>query len=373
MIKVCHLSSGHSTNSVRILHKECCSLLNEGYHVSYVALENKNVPRTQVKIITITKPKSRWHRFLISTHQVYKQAIQVNAHCYHIHDPEMIPYALKLKKRGKKIIYDVHEDLPRQMLVKTWIPMVVRGLLAKCVEKFENIAAKKFHAVVCATETIQERFAKFHPQVVLVCNYPILDEKKLVEKSDITKSANTVCYVGAVTKARGITEMIQAIDMADARFDLAGKFDSKELRKNVMNMSGWKKTNYMGFLGREEVMKVLGGSCAGFVVLHPQGQHADSLPVKMFEYMLVGLPVIASDFPLWKKIVDEHHCGICVNPLDVREIARAIKWIIEHPEEAHQMGQNGQRAVLAKYNWANEEKALISLYDKLFKQEQITE
>jgi glycosyltransferase involved in cell wall biosynthesis len=85
----------------------------------------------------------------------------------------------------------------------------------------------------------------------------------------------------------------------------------------------------------------------------------------MFEYMSAGLPVIASNFPLWKEIVEGNKCGICVDPMDPKAIASAIQWMIDHPEEAEEMGKNGRRAVETKYNWANESKKLVGLYQRL--------
>jgi len=81
--------------------------------------------------------------------------------------------------------------------------------------------------------------------------------------------------------------------------------------------------------------------------------------------MGVGLPVIVSDFPELKKIVEGNRCGICVNPLEPKEIAKAVEYLIEHPEEAKEMGENGRKAVLEKYNWENESKKLLKVYETL--------
>ena len=81
--------------------------------------------------------------------------------------------------------------------------------------------------------------------------------------------------------------------------------------------------------------------------------------------MATGLPVIASDFPLWKQIIEENKCGLCVDPLDPKAIAEAIDYLVMHPAEAARMGRNGQMAVKTQYNWAVEEQKLLDLYKSL--------
>ena len=81
--------------------------------------------------------------------------------------------------------------------------------------------------------------------------------------------------------------------------------------------------------------------------------------------MAMGLPVIASNFPLYREIAEGAKCGICVDPLNPEEIAGAIRCIIEHPAEAEQMGKNGRKVVEERYNWGMEEKKLLYLYQEL--------
>ena len=121
----------------------------------------------------------------------------------------------------------------------------------------------------------------------------------------------------------------------------------------------------LGFVNRKGVRATLARSMAGLVLLHPIINYIDALPRKMFEYMSAGIPVIASNFPLWKEIVEGNQCGLTVNPLSPEKIVRAIEHLITHPEKARRMGKNGQRAVLAKYNWKQENAKLLGLYKKL--------
>jgi glycosyltransferase involved in cell wall biosynthesis len=81
--------------------------------------------------------------------------------------------------------------------------------------------------------------------------------------------------------------------------------------------------------------------------------------------MSAGLPVIASDYPRWREIVDDAGCGLLVDPTDPAAIAAAMQWILDHPEEAEAMGERGRRAILDRYSWDREADKLIELYATL--------
>lgn len=151
----------------------------------------------------------------------------------------------------------------------------------------------------------------------------------------------------------------------NTRLTIAGSYSEANLEQEVMQSIGWNNVDSLGWQNRVGIQDILNGSVAGLVTLHPIINYLDALPVKMFEYMAAGIPVIASDIPLWKQIIDENQCGVCVNPFDSKEIAQAINSLVENPENAEKMGYNGQQAVLQKYNWSIEEQKLITLYRKL--------
>ena len=109
----------------------------------------------------------------------------------------------------------------------------------------------------------------------------------------------------------------------------------------------------------------MGYSKAGLVTFLPSPNHLDAQPNKMFEYMSAGMPIITSNFPLWAEIVKENGCGLCVDPLKPEQIAIAIEYINSNPKEADNMGKNGKKAVLEKYNWGVEEVKLVNLYSRL--------
>jgi glycosyltransferase involved in cell wall biosynthesis len=104
---------------------------------------------------------------------------------------------------------------------------------------------------------------------------------------------------------------------------------------------------------------------AGLAIFPPSPHYVNKELTKFFEYMAAGIPIIASNFPVWKNLIEGNECGICVDPLNPQEIANAIQYLIEHPDMTRQMGEKGRKAVLEKYNWETESKKLLQLYEQL--------
>tara|TARA_Y100000589_G_scaffold136859_1_gene130959 strand:- start:69621 stop:70730 length:1110 start_codon:yes stop_codon:yes gene_type:complete len=366
-MKICHLTSVHKYNDIRIFVKECSSLAKR-YDVSLVCVNGVNETINNVKIVNVpVNYTGRLQRFTKAVDAVYQKALEVNAEIYHLHDPELLRIAPKLKKKGKKVIYDAHEDLPRQLLSKPYLNKNVAKFLSKMVEWYENKVAKKLDGIITATPHIKERFLKINPNTENINNYPLLEELNLSENQNPFSERKNICYVGGITEIRGIKEMVNALQLTenDVCLDLAGAFSPESLFEQVKILPGWKKVKFHGFVDRKQVAKILSDSFAGLLVLHPTVNHVDSLPIKMFEYMLFGLPVIASDFPLWREIIEKNKCGICVNPLDVEQIANAIDYLFTHPDEAKKMGERGKKLVMENYNWKKEEIKLLNFYEKI--------
>ncbi|WP_418501865.1 glycosyltransferase family 4 protein [Flagellimonas sp.] len=364
-VKVCHLTSVHNRRDTRIFIKECKSLQAHGYEVYLIVADGQGdeVDRG-IRIIDIGRPKGRLNRILGTTKKVYHEALKVDADVYHFHDPELIFTGSKLLKKGKKVIYDVHEDVPRQIMTKPYIhPFLTKGI-SYFFEKIENWKSKRFDFIITSTAHIQERFLKINNNTKAIHNFPFLQEFAEIQVNWADRR-DVVCYVGGISKVRGNYENVEALSYIKRKMLLAGVFLPETYKQDLMNSAGWEYVEFLGFLDREGIQDVLSKSKAGLVTLHPTINYLDSLPVKMFEYMAAGIPVIASDFDLWKSIIEKENCGICVDPLNVEEIAKAIDRILADNKSASEMGQNGKNAVMKKYNWETEKYNLLTIYDKL--------
>jgi glycosyltransferase involved in cell wall biosynthesis len=350
---------------VRIFLKEACSLQTVGFNVTLLVADGLgNSEIYGVKVVDAGKfYGGRIKRFYQNPKRILKSLKDIDCEIYHFHDPELIPVGLRLIRKGKKVIYDAHEDLPQQTMSKEYIPVFFRKIVAIGIRMYENYASRKFSAILTATPFIRQRFEKLNANRIDINNYPLYDEinKSLQEK----KRDGGVIYIGQISEARGIFPLLEALSNGNYKLKLAGIFENDKLKINVMQHLNWHKVEYLGQISRKELYEELMTSSVGVATFLPEPNHIHSQPNKMFEYMSAGIPVVASNFPLWKEIIEGNRCGICVDPMNPKAIADAINYLLINLDKAEEMGKNGQKAVINKYNWESEKKKLLGLYEKL--------
>lgn len=363
---ICHITSVHTRYDIRIFVKECISLVQNDFSVSLIVADSRgDESKDGINIFDVSKPSGRLKRVLITSRRIYKKLLELKPDVIHFHDPELMLIGVKLAKKGYKVIYDVHEDLPKQVLNKAWIPSFMRHFISKAVTQLEKKCCTKLSGIVAATPIIAKRFSKYNNNVTVVCNYPLLKELANIS-INWSDREDSLCYIGSISKTRGIEPLVRSLEISKLKLELAGMFSGDMSLSTIHQLPGHEYVNYNEVLNRKEIVGLLSKVKIGVVTLLPTPSYVESLPIKLFEYMLAGIPVVASDFKLWHDIIPFHKCGVLVDPNDPMEVATACNMLLNNQELAQQMGENGKKAVLEHYNWEVQSKHLVNFYDKLF-------
>lgn len=363
MTKICHMTSAHPPEDVRIFSKECVSLAKAGYDV-YLVEPGESCEKDGVHIVGVGQPSGgRLSRMTSFSKKVYRAALALDAELYHVHDPELLPYALRLKKRGKKVIFDSHEDVPADILEKYWISEPVRKFVSLFYARWEKHQLARLDGVISVTPHICDRLRKINPNTEMVTNYPIPEENLPAPKFQNRK----IIFPGLVSRLWCLDTVIRAIEPIDgAVLELRSGDPEGDYLKTLKALPGWEKVNFPGKISHSEVMHLMTECSCGVALVQycpNTGWKTGTLGnTKIFEYMMAGIPVVCTDFVLWKEIADGRHCGICVNPEDVEQVRQAIRFLLDNPEEARRMGENGRRAVQEQYNWKTQEENLLRFY-----------
>ena len=383
-IRICHFSTVHRGVEIRIVRKELASLAAAGYDAHAVIAATPEEVAEAAKLGVTIHPlqerpgAGRVSRMTRKMYDAWSQCRAVDAQLYHFHDPELIPLGLLLKLSGRKVVIDVHEDLANQILTKHWIPAPIRKVVSRLARGMERIAARRLDGTVVAASKLGPFFEDVARRLMVVHNYPLLselaspptEEEANLPLSELVKKlppATHVAYVGGISRIRGIYEAVAAVEKADVGLVLAGTFKTKAERDQAAAMSGWPRVDELGWVARDGIRAALQRSFAGLCTLHPTPNHVSAEPIKLLEYMAAGIPSIVSDIPDWVEFVEKHDIGLCVDPMDVDAIAKAIVTLRDDPERRAQMGRNGQKAVMEQYNWNTQAKRLEALYEEILK------
>ena len=362
------MTTVHSPFDNRIFHKECRTLVDAGYAVSLIAQHEKDEIVDGIKIIALLPERNRFHRMSILTLKAWRTAIKQKADIYHFHDPELIFIGILLKLMGKKVIYDIHEDYTTAILIREYLPKFIRKIMVTLMKAVEGIAEHSF-ALVLAERYYRERF----PGGITVLNYPLNSNvsPSRRESDDNSKNLLRLLYTGNLSKVRGALIYPKIInDIHDVEVHCIGKCSSV-LAKEMLGLAG-ENSARLHMVGvdqhvpYERILQAYSENwLCGLAFFYDHPQNVNKELTKIFEYMSAGIPVVASNFPVWKKLIEENGCGICVDPFNQKEIANAIKYLIENQDERRKFGGNGRRLVLEKYNWDSESKKLLKLYEEI--------
>ncbi len=353
-MKICVATDVHRADDQRI-NKEIKSLKKIA---DVVFISPRGKPAVEVSHVEIDKPDSRIVRFLKSPKQIYREVLRIKPDFFHFHDPELIPIGVRLSRKGIKVVYDVHENYPAVILTKSYIPRWLRKIVSVIFEKYENSAVKRFYGVVVVTENMCERFSKY-TRCVMVPNYPDIDMFRGIDKAKRNDGKVRFVYVGSIDEDRAIFEMVEAFKLLrsernDVELQLVGPIYSSKLRNylNSCNIGGF---TYHPPVPHRKALEMISHSDVGMLVIHRNRSKEISSPVKMFEYLFYDLPIVASNFEYWKKILNER-CAVFVEPEDINSIYEGMKKAID------MIGKTNCQEIVKKYSWEVCERELLKIY-----------
>lgn len=368
MAKVVHVTSVHPALDNRILFKECRSLARAGHEVVLIAPHDADEVVDGVRIRAFPRAHGRLARMTRGVRAALRLCREERADVVHAHDPELMPGLARLARDGAKVVFDMHENVVADIRTKPWLPSWARGAIADAVGRGMRVWLRD--ACVVFAESSYPRDYPWITRGTTVLNLPRLDELLAIRAP--RSAAFRVAYVGSITAQRGSLTTIEALGLLrargiDAGFDLVGLVDqahADEIRAAAVR-AGVADVVLHGYLPPGPAYAIAARCSVGLAVLDDDPNLRDSYPTKLFEYMALGLPVIVSDFPLWRDVVDAAGCGVCVPPGDASALADALELLARAPEAARRMGDRGREAAIARYRWETEEEKLLRLYEEL--------
>ena len=391
--KIAQLSSHHNILDNRIFYRECRSLAAAGYDVVLVAQHDQDEVRDGIRILAVPRYRSRLERVTLTAFRVVHRAWRERPAVFHLHDPELIPWGLLLRLLGRRVIFDVHEDFTQAADVRNWLPDAARPLVARLSDVSAWLARKTL-AIVIAERYYERRF----PGATKVLNYPHLERSAALQaierRADARPKRVRLLYVGNVTRSRGaliyaeLAERLPGVEIlisgaCDPAVAAEIEQQSGDATIGIVAADGgisWKKRSSrpaddvstiildgVGFyVPPESMLPAFRQEWTAGIAIFPYSEHYyEKELTKFFEYMAAGLPVVLSNFPNWRALVEGPNAGIAVDPADWDGITAAIRRLHENPDEAVSMGLAGRRAVQHMFNWQSQADNLVALYARL--------
>lgn len=387
---VCHISY-HAPFDDRIYWKMLLALKQSGYEVSHIAIVDKDddyYTKEGIRIITIKNRKLSKNIYLnkllqlISkksiTVKILEYASNIRAHIYQYHDLQINAITKKLKKLSHKpkVIYDAREAhfmLWKENKYPNIFSYLFHKSLSFVIAKWELKKASYCDVIVTNDLFTLEYYSTKLPSVfcTTIFNYsyfiPDIDAQRKETKFDFI-------YSGGVTVNRGVREMILAIKAVRKNYPnvillIIGPFENEEL-KNEINLL-IRKFNLQGNIiiknpvPFSQIAQYYSMASIGLGLFQKTPNFVTSLPIKLFEYMAFGLPVIFCNYGPSAQIIKETNTGILVDPLDIDSVCDAMVKLLSDKKMYSQLSANGIKAVTEKYNWNKEKEKFLTIYKQL--------
>ncbi|GAA3340791.1 glycosyltransferase family 4 protein [Curtobacterium pusillum] len=363
-LDIVHVSSAHPWVDNRVHLREAAAAAAAGYRVRLIAVESElTAPATGVDVVLIPR-RRRVRRMVLSTAQALLLALRSRARVVHLHDPELIWTIPVLRLAGRTVVYDAHEDLPDQVWGKDYLSHRQRAVFAALSHVLLRIAGTA-NRVVAATAWTGRRFPA--ARTLAIHNFPLARPEDASQR-DLEARPAVVAHVGLLSKDRGIDVISAVGDEAafpdDWRIEMVGSIDSATSTDRLRTAEANGRVRHRGVVGPMEARDLLLDARIGVVPFRRTPVTDQIFPTKLFEYLAAGLAVIATDVPLWRRLLEGVECVTFVPADDPAAIAAAVRRYADDPELLRVHGAEARRAA-ERFTWAPEAARLVAMYDEL--------
>lgn len=369
--KVMVISSRHPWDDPRIFFREAKTLSGQ-YDVEVHAVADFNEGYfDNVKIVGLPA-RPHWTPamgYLILGWRAWRSSAKV----VHFHDPELLPLAMVLRYLGKRVIYDMHEDVYEDILEKKWIPRILRPLIARVYLLFQKLGDRVLSGIITVSDQHARYFCNRH--LTIVKNYPPPEvfsisgiDSKSFRSSDVLK----LIYVGTLNRTRGILQMLRSLEHLPESFsyhlDIVGEFNrEKDFESEVRSVTEALGDNvrFHGRLSFPAAVQMTEKSHVGLVCTQPTANDMTTTSLKLFEYMAAGVGIVVPNFPIWQKYTELYPPHVLVDSTDPEDIARGIIDLADALPRFEGSWKKARLNILRRYNWDTQGENLLNLYELL--------
>lgn len=371
-MKVVMLAPVHRYDDIRVFRKEAVTLAQAGHRVILYARTPDDEPRLESGVeVRPVRYRGRLQRFA-KLPGLGRAALRERAEIYHVHNPDTLPVAFWLRLRGRRVIYDSHEDFRTELLLRQWLPGLIRRPAAAAISRAEGLAGRLLAAVIVTQEQILRRI----PQAILIGNPPLVSPaaiaSTLADRDERSPGETvTLGYVGGISEDRGLSRMLELTaamnELRPTRLKLIGYPVNDDALQQAMQRPEWQFVDYLGELAQPDAFRQLATVDAGLILFADVASHRHIDPNKIYEYMAHGVPFVASDFPEWQSRLQSANAGIFVSERQSpAAAAAAVLAMLADPEQARELGRNGAEFVQQHYSWqSSAAPVLLGLYQRL--------
>ncbi len=388
---VCHISY-HNAFDDRIYWKELLSLKAAGYKTIHICVSDKNadyITAEGVQVIEIKRNTvfknlwlNRFYQIVFKNKGILKTILKVaknkSADIYHLHDLQLTAIAGEIKKftNNPKLIYDVHEiwwQVIKEQRKKGKTQFLIAQLKSSLYKKWEIKNAVFCDYIITTDQNTLNYFQQFLPSIPksIVYNYSYFlpgDTENTNEKK------YDFIYSGLLAEARGIFEIIKSVSVLTKEYPrlnvlLIGPYENLTLEQRVKDLIVFhnieKNITLHAPVAFKKISEYYSTSKIGLGLFQRTPKYTTFIPIKLFEYMAFGLPVIFSNFGPAAKIIKEANCGLLLNSLDTDDIYKAMTTLISDDQLYKKYSDNGKMAVVNSYNWLREKEKLLHIYQNI--------